>query len=173
MGYGLYDSSVIMARDALKSLSTILKKGEAAPNAASLPEARIHPDMLPLTFQVYTVTDLAQKMLARVSGTEPLTLEKDLKTFADMHARIDQVLELLADADQEAINKRVDEIVPLNLGPNKLINVPARVYVNAYGLTNLFFHLVTAYDIMRKEGVPLGKLDYLGAFMGSHIPEGH
>ncbi|PHH77522.1 hypothetical protein CDD82_3477 [Ophiocordyceps australis] len=172
MGYGLYDTSVVIPRDALKSLSAILKKAEAAPNAASLPEARIHPDMLPLTFQVYTVTDIAQKMVSRVSGREPVLLERDLKTFADMHARIHQVLELLADADKDAINKRVDDIVPFNLGPTKMAQAPAGAFVNGYGLPNLFFHLVTAYDILRKEGIVLGKMDYLTSFMTNIMPAG-
>ncbi|KND86825.1 hypothetical protein TOPH_08561 [Tolypocladium ophioglossoides CBS 100239] len=171
MSYSLYDASIALAHNAVRSLSAILKKGEAAPNAASLPEASIHPDMKPLSFQVHLVTDVAQKLQARLMGTEPATLENNLKTFADFHARIAQVEELLAKADRDTINKRAAENVPLALGPDKTVQIPGMAYASGFGVPNVFFHLTTAYDILRKEGVPLGKMDYLLSFVGEYIPK--
>lgn len=169
MSYTLYDASIPVARDALKALSAILKKGEAAPNAASLPAATIHPDMKPLSFQVHVATDLAQKMHARLTGAEPATLENNLETFADFHARIAETEALLAKADRDTVNKRAGENVPLGLGPGKTVHIPGAAYVNSYGLPNVFFHLTTAYDILRKEGVPLGKMDYLSPFVAQYL----
>ncbi|POR38689.1 Uncharacterized protein TPAR_01110 [Tolypocladium paradoxum] len=168
MSYSLYDASIPLARDSLKSLSAILKKGEAAPNAASLPEASIYADMKPLSFQVHVVTDIAQKILARLTGKEPVLLENNLKTFADFHARIAQVEELLAEADKDTINDYAGKDVPVGLA-GRTVHMPGAAYVNGYGLPNLFFHLTTAYDILRKEGVPLGKIDYLTAFIAQYV----
>ncbi|KAF4976579.1 hypothetical protein FDECE_18461 [Fusarium decemcellulare] len=170
MSYSLYDSAVILARDALKSLSVILKKAETHANAASFPSARLAEDMLPLSFQVHSVTDTAQKIVARTSGTEPLSLSRDgFDSFDKFHARIAQVLEVVEKADKEVVNKRVGETVTLGLGPGKSAELASRDYVNGYGLPNLFFHLTTAYAILRKEGVPLGKQDFQGSFLNQYI----
>lgn len=170
MSFTLYDASVSTAKDILESLKAILKKAESAPNAASLPDARIHEDMLPLSFQVHFVSDIAQKTAARTSGTEPEKLENDLKTFDDFFKRIDEVQAILAKTDKEVINKRVGETVPMGLGPGKNAEIAGHAYVTGYALPNLFFHLSTAYNILRKEGIPLGKMDYLVPFLGKHLP---
>ncbi|KAJ4328387.1 hypothetical protein N0V84_001258 [Fusarium piperis] len=170
MSYALYDSAILLAKDALNSLSAILKKAEAHPNAASFPQARLCEDMLPLSFQVHFVTDLAQKIASRTTGVEPLTLSRDdFDSFEAFHARIAQVLEVVEKADREVVNKREAETVTLGLGPGKSVDLQSRDYVNGYGLPNLFFHLTTAYAILRKEGVPLGKQDYQAAFLGKYI----
>ncbi|KAH0599076.1 hypothetical protein MHUMG1_03191 [Metarhizium humberi] len=171
MSYTLYDGSIATAQDNLTSLKAILKKAEAAPNATSLPDARIHEDMLPLSFQVHVVSDIAQKMVARSTGAEPQKLENDLKTFDDFYKRIDQVQDLLTKTDKEVVNKRVGDLVPIGLGPGKNAELPSHAYVTGYAIPNLFFHLVTAYNILRKEGVPLGKMDYLTPFIGKHVSE--
>ncbi|ODA75896.1 hypothetical protein RJ55_08537 [Drechmeria coniospora] len=171
MTYTLYDASVTVAKETLECLAAILKKGETAPNAASLPEARIHPDMLPLTFQVHFVTDLSQKMVSRLTGEEPPTLENNLKTFADFQARIKLVQGALAKADRDLVNKRGDEIVSMGLGSGKTAQLPGTAYNSGYTMPSIFFHLVTAYNILRKEGVDVGKMDYLTPYIGHHVPK--
>lgn len=169
MSYTLYDSSVVLAKNAVESLSGILQKAAAHENASSLPSATLYEDMLPLGFQVFMVTDTAQKLVARTSGTEPLQLENNLTTFEAMQARIDQVLEVLNKADKDIINSRVDEMVTIGLGPGKSADVKVREFVGGYAMPNIFFHVSTAYAILRKEGVPLGKMDFLNAFFGKYI----
>ncbi|KAM0428854.1 hypothetical protein ACHAPT_006654 [Fusarium lateritium] len=170
MSYTLYDSAIVLAKDALNSLSSILKKAEAHPNAATFPQARLAEDMLPLSFQVHSVTDTAQKIASRTTGVEPLSLSRDeLTTFEAFHARIAQVLEVVEKADKEVVNQREGEVVTLGLGPGKSAQLQSRDYVNGYGLPNVFFHLTTAYAILRKEGVPLGKQDYQTAFLGKYV----
>jgi hypothetical protein len=171
MTYSLYDASIPLVQDSLAALSAIIKKGEAAPNAATLPEARIYQDMFPLKFQVHAITDFSQKMLARLTGTEPIVLQNNLETFADFHARIAQVQDIIATANKDLINKRAAEIVPLVVVPGTETTLPSAAYVTSYGLPNIFFHLTTAYDIMRKEGVPLGKRDYLHPFLAQYFPK--
>ncbi|KAG6010587.1 hypothetical protein E4U21_005940 [Claviceps maximensis] len=167
--YSFYDASIPLAKEAIEALQVVLKKGSEAPNAASLPDARLVEDMLPLSFQVHFATDIAQKLVARASGTEPLTFENNLKTFDEFFARIEKVLDILAKVDKEVVNKRVDETVTIGLGPGKEGKLLNRNYLSGYVIPNLFFHVTTAYNIMRKEGVVLGKLDYLTPFIAKHL----
>lgn len=170
MQHSLYDATIPLARDSLNSLTAILKKAEAHPNAAKLPEAKIHDDMLPLTFQVHVVADIAQKLQARLTGKEPMKMENDLKTFKDMYARIDEVLKILGNTDKELVNKYTAEKVTVGMGPGKEAQMTGQGYANGYGLPNIFFHVSTAYCILRKEGVPLGKMDYLKPYLAQYVP---
>jgi hypothetical protein len=167
MSYSLYDATIPVARNALKSLTNVLKKGEAAPNGASLLAARIHEDMLPLTFQVFMVTDTSTKIASRLQGVEPHAWEGNIETYADCYSRITKAEEILAAADKDLINKRQTELVPLGLGSRGTVNITGADYTNGHFLPTIFFHLTTAYDILRKEGIPLGKADYTGPFNGS------
>ncbi|OPB36508.1 hypothetical protein A0O28_0055870 [Trichoderma guizhouense] len=169
MSYSLYDASIPLAKSALKSLTNILKLGEASPNAATLLAARIHPDMLPLVFQVKMVTDTSTKIVARLTGAEPHAWEGEVETFTDCYARIAKAEEILATADKDVINKRQDELVTLGMGSAGTFEMPGSHYLNGYALPNVFFHLSTAYNIMRKEGVPLGKQAYLESFIGQYL----
>ncbi|KHN97197.1 uncharacterized protein MAM_04794 [Metarhizium album ARSEF 1941] len=171
MSYTLYDGSIATALDVLGSLKAILKKGQEAPNSATFPDARIHDDMNPLSFQVHVVCDIAQKMVARSTGVEPQKFENNLKTFDDFYKRIELVEGLLTKTDKEVVNKRVGDIVPIGLGPGKNAEIPSHAYVTGYAVPNLFFHLATTYNILRKEGVALGKMDYLLPFIGKHVSE--
>lgn len=167
MSYSLYDATIPVAKSALKSLYNVLKKGEAAPNGAALLGAKIHENMLPLTFQVYMVTDTSSKCASRLQGVEPHAWEGKIETYADCFSRIAKAEEILAAADKELINKRQNETVPLGLGSRGTFDIPGVVYTNGHFLPTLFFHLTTAYDILRKEGIPLGKDDYIEPFNGS------
>lgn len=164
-----YDVSVGQALEVLDSLTAILKKAETAPNAATLPEARIHEDMLPLSFQVYIVTDLGTKVAARLSGQEPPSNENNMKSFADFYARIAESRAALEKCDKETINSRAGETVTLGLGPGKNAQLSGLTYNAGYATPNLYFHLATAYNILRKEGVSIGKMDYLTSFIGKHV----
>lgn len=169
MSYDLYTATIPLIKDAVNSLSAILKKAEEHPKAASFAGARLIEDMHPLTFQVHCVTDITQKTVARISGKEPENWEDNLTSFADFHARIAQALEILDKADKDTINKRAQEMVTLGLGPGRNVELTSHGYASGYGLPNIFFHLMAAYSILRKEGVPVGKRDYLTPFMAKHV----
>lgn len=164
MSYSLYDATIPVARNALKALANVLKKGEAAANGASLLSATIYQDMLPLTFQVFMVTDTSTKIASRLQGVEPHAWEGKIETYADCFSRIAKAEEILAAADKDLINKRQSETVPLGLGSRGTFQIPGATYTNGHFLPTIFFHLTTAYDILRKEGIPLGKADYLEPF---------
>lgn len=165
MGYTLYDISIPVAQDALKSVIHILQVGEQQPNAASLPAARLHADMHPLTFQIKIITETAVKLLARLSGSEVTQFTGDLVTFADMYTRIKEAQDVLDKADKDLISSRIDEKILMGVDKegNKAL-YPANALVHGYSLPTLFFHVTTVYGILRKEGVPLAKHDYINSF---------
>lgn len=165
--YTLYDASVGVAKDALVALSAIITKAEASSVAASIPAARIHADMLPFSFQVHVVTQTIHKMIARTTGAEPKDYENSgLETFEGMKTRIAEVQSQLEAVDRAAVNGREKETVSFGMGPGRPdAKVESWQYVHGYATPNIYFHLVTAYDIVRKEGVDIGKMDYLDPFL--------
>lgn len=169
MSYSLYEASFPLAKNALSSLEATLKKCQSSPVAASIPTARIHADMLPFTFQVHSVTNTIQNLVARTMGSEPTPYENDMVTLEDMLARVEDVQKKLEAGDEAVVNGRSDEMVTMGMGPGKQVQLLSWQYVQGYVLPNMFFHLVTAYDIARKEGVEVGKLDYLSSFMKAYV----
>lgn len=111
----------------------------------------------------------SQQAVARLSGTEAKTFENDMKSFADFYARIDEVAAIVATADKALIESRADSTINIGFGPGKSVAVSATGYVNGWLVPNLFFHMTTAYNILRKEGVDLGKLDYLRPYIGGYV----
>ncbi|QPC80019.1 hypothetical protein HYE68_010771 [Fusarium pseudograminearum] len=170
MSYTLYDAAILHTKEALQSLSAILKKASTHANASSFPQAKLAPDMLDLNFQVFFMTDTAQKIVARTTGVEPLTLSRDdCSNFEQYQARIAQVLEIVEKADKATVEKRAGETVTIGLGPGKSADMKSRDFVQGYAIPNIFFHLTTAYAILRKEGVEIGKQDYIGPFIGQYL----
>lgn len=164
MSYTLYNSSIGVATDAVNTISMIITKAAASPSASTIPSARIHENMKPFSFQVHTATDWAQKVAARLTGKEILSLEDNLTTFEAMQERVKIVLALLAEADKASVNGRTDEDITFAMRAGQDVTVKGWQYVHAFALPNIYFHMVTAYDIARKEGVELGKLDYMTSF---------
>jgi len=168
--YTLYDASILVAKDALASLSAIIEKAEASSAAASIPEARIYHDMLPFTFQVHFLTTTISKMVARLTRAEPKEYEDNLKTYDDFKARIADVQAQVDAVDREAVNGREKESVHLVLAPGwPEYDLEGWKYVHGYAVPNIYFHLTTAYDIARKEGVELGKPVFIMPFLGKFL----
>lgn len=161
-GYSAFFSPVKSALDALKIM---LKKAEEAPNASSLPSARLYEDMQPLTFQVFVICDTIDKMVFRTTGSARSEWPDDLSTFEGMQNRIAGAEARLASASEDTVNKTTNETIalPADEGDNT-VDVPIHLLMTGFSLPTVFFHVVTAYGILRKEGVPLGKEDYIGPF---------
>lgn len=171
MSVSLYRSVVGLPSRALDSLSSIVKKAESQPNAEALLSATLFEGMLPFSWQIYNVCDVASRGLARASNVEPPKMEKT-PTYADMHARIAEVQEMLKKADESTINGRAAEEVTIGLGPGKMGKVLTADYIPGYTLPNLFFHISMAYAILRKEGVDIGKMDYLDSYLTPYLITG-
>ena len=112
---------------------------------------------------------MAQQSVARLSGTEAKTFENDLKSFADFYARIDEVAAIVNGADKATINGRDESTITIGMGPGRSLDVSATGYVNGWLVPNLFFHMTTTYNIVRKEGVEVGKMDYLKPYIGGYV----
>ncbi|KAJ5677227.1 uncharacterized protein N7477_002860 [Penicillium maclennaniae] len=165
MAHTLYDGTIVVDKAILSTLSHILHKAEERPNASALLQARLIDDMYPLTDQVRVTTQFSEFLVARLTGREPVTFEGSPKTFAECYERIDTVLKSLNEADKDVVNQRGDVCELTQLGPTRKAEMSGAAYAHTVALPNIYFHVTTAYGILRKEGVPLGKLDfYTGYF---------
>lgn len=166
MPLSLYDVSVPVLVRACANLTAILDKAEAYAaehriDPATLIEARLAPDMLPLKNQIYLATDSAKGCAARLAGSEIPSYPDVETTFADLKARLAKTIAFLEAADRDSIAGAEGKTVTLKT-PSRAIDFEARQYLLGFVLPNVYFHVTTAYAILRHQGVPLGKLDYLG-----------
>ncbi|KAH8886344.1 hypothetical protein GQ53DRAFT_750615 [Thozetella sp. PMI_491] len=164
MSFTLYDGTIAVAQSILNTLSHILHQAEERPNAVALVEARLYDDMLPLADQVRIATQFSENLAARLTGREPVTFERDLTTFAKFYERIDTALGALSEADKDVVNQHADVVGATMIGPGISVDMSAAAYAHRIALPNIYFHLSTAYGILRNEGVPLGKRDYYAGF---------
>ncbi|KAJ9287864.1 hypothetical protein DTO021C3_4669 [Paecilomyces variotii] len=164
MGYTLYDGTIVVLQGILNSLSHILHQAEQRPDGSSLLEARLHEDMYPFTDQVRLATLSSENVAARLTAREPVTFEGKPATFSQCYERIETVLKVLNEADKNVVNQNGDMLATTKLGPEKTVEMSGATYAHIVALPNVFFHLTTAYGILRKEGVPLGKRDYYIGF---------
>lgn len=164
----LYTVTVPPIKRSLKMLSGILDK--AASHAESKKTARhayeeallgerIVFDQFPLATQIRIATDNARMGVARLAGVEAPKFEDDEKTVSELKARLDKTIEFLDSIKPEDIAGHEDRKVTIHYIPNKHFH--AFDYAMEYLLPNFYFHVVTAYAILRKNGVAIGKGDYL------------
>lgn len=173
----LYTFSVGQAKSALNSLENLMKIAAASPKAAELPKTNLADDMLPLRFQVQVVTDTAAKMVQRLTGQEATGFvfdrEAGLTTFDQIFKQIDEAKAIVNGADEAAINAGATKTVTVGMGPGKNFDMEGQQYVLGYSIPNIYFHLTTAYGILRKEGIVSQKQDYLGSFIGQYLGTPH
>lgn len=164
-GISIHDTSIVTFQRGETALRNMLKKASESADAASLADAKLCEDMKPLAFQVQMCSNLAKKTVWRLTGAEIETWADDEQTLDQLIARCDKTLSLLDGVDPKQIEGKESEIVELGLGPHGTKQLPAKDYVLTYALPNFYFHLQTAYAILRMKGIPLGKFDYLAPFM--------
>ncbi len=165
MATELYDLTVPVFTRALKALSGLLDKavahaGEAG--AEALLANRLIEDMHPLSKQVQIACDSAKLCVARLSGIEGPVNEDTETTVAELKARIASTLAFIGSVPRAAIDGQEDRDVVLKF-PGGEWPFKGQAYVIGFALPNFFFHLTTAYGLLRQAGVPLGKRDFLGA----------
>ena len=166
MTISMYQASVPVFSGVLKNLSHVLAKGEAFATAqgidpAELLSGRLAPDMYPLVRQVQIATDHAKGAPARLAGKDILKLADEEVSFADLQARIATVRDHLKTYKAEEIDGSDDKPILIKAGPMEL-NFTGQEYLLNYAMGNFYFHVVTAYDILRHKGVPLGKGTFFG-----------
>jgi hypothetical protein len=166
MAISMFAASVPVLIRGLNNLAGILQKADAHVTDRKLkPEAliefRLYPDMLPLKNQVYIATDNAKGCGARLAGMTPPSYEDTEQTFPDLIARVNKTIDFLKTLKPEQIDGSEENTVVLKFRTSER-TFKGQGYLLGYALPNFFFHVTTAYDILRHNGVELGKSDYLG-----------
>lgn len=157
----MYQASIPVLLRGLTNLAAVLRKGEAHPGSAGFVEARLAPDMLTLAGQIQRASDTAKGCAARLAGVANPGFPDEEKTFADLYARIDKTVAFLQSVKPEQIDGSEAKPIEIKAGPNAL-TFTGESYLLTFVLPNFFFHVTTAYDILRHNGVAIGKMDYLG-----------
>lgn len=162
----LYDVSVPPFIRALENMAAFLDKGAAHFAEAGRPEsdltgARLHPDMGPLTAQIQRASDAAKGVAVRVGGVENVAMPDEEATIADLKARIARTIDFLRAVPRDGFDGKEETTVEVKT-PNRTLTFTARDYLLGFAIPNFYFHVTTAYALLRKEGVPVGKMDYLG-----------
>jgi hypothetical protein len=160
MAFSIYDASIPPLIHMLGSLSSVLAKGEAH-GGIDPGEARLAPDMLPLKNQVYIAGDTAKGCGARLAGVESPVYEDTETSFAELRARIAKTVSFLKGLDKAAFAGAENKHIVLKF-PKITLEFSGADYVGKFVLPNAYFHITTAYAILRNRGVALGKSDYLG-----------
>ena len=167
MAVGMYSASIPVYQRLLGALSKNLEKGAAWATAKKVDEAvfgatRLVPDMLPLTRQVQIACRFAEESAARLAGKEiPKAPENAEKTLSELRARIAAVLADLKNVKPADIDGSEGRDITLTIGGQPL-PLKGEQYLMFFALPNFYFHVTTAYAIMRQSGVELGKRDFLG-----------
>ncbi|MFK3971803.1 DUF1993 family protein [Pseudomonas sp. NPDC087358] len=160
-----YDVSVPVFLKGFKNLTKWLDKAQefaaSNPDVPNLVEASLAPDMFNLAGQIQVASDMAKSCAARLSGAGAPRFEDDEVTFSDLRLRITKTVEFLNSltAEQFEANANAEITVVLKQG---VLRFSTLEFLTQFALPNFYFHLTTAYDILRHKGVPLGKMDYLG-----------
>ena len=166
MKISMYQASVPVFVRMLTNLSAVLDRAAAHAEAkkidpAVLINARLYPDMLPLARQIQIASDGAKGAAARLAGQEPPKYDDTETTFADLQARIQKTISFLNAFKPEQIDGSDEKTVTLQLRGNA-VQFTGLGYLMNHATPNFYFHVTTAYDILRHNGVDLGKADYLG-----------
>jgi len=151
------------------ALSDVLKKGEEHSqqrkfDPLNLLQSRLFPDMLPLVRQVQIACDFAQSVPMRIAGLEVAAYEDTEQSFAELQQRILKTLGLINALRAEQLDgSEVKEIV-LRPGTPKEKKLSVQDYALKYGMPQFFFHVTTAYNLLRHNGVEIGKKDFMGSY---------
>ncbi len=166
MKISMYQASVPTFIRMLNNLTAILEKAAAHAEArkidpAVLVNSRLYPDMLPLARQIQIATDGVKGGAARLAGLEPPKYEDNEASFPELVARISKTISYLESIKPEQIDGSEDRTITLQQRTNTR-TFQGMPYLLSYVVPNFYFHLTTAYDILRHCGIELGKQDYLG-----------
>ena len=167
MSMSMYEASIPTFLHTLKSLKTILEKAQAHAEAKKidpnvLAASRLFPDMFPLTRQVQIASDAAKSGAARLAGVEPPKFEDTETTLPELVARIDKTIDYLRTFKPAQIDGSEERTINIPT-PRGAFTFPGLVFLRHWALPNFFFHVTTAYNVLRHNGVEIGKADYLGA----------
>ncbi len=168
MSLSMYQASVPVMQRRMRQLIGILDKAEAHCTAKKIDpdvvvNARLAPDMFPLKRQVQIASDMAKAAVARLSGTEMPKWEDTEATFSDLKARLQKSIDYLETFEPSQIDGSEEKDINLTIGGQPAI-LKGQMYLLNHAFAHFEFHVVTAYNILRHNGVEIGKRDFVGTF---------
>ena len=166
MPFSMYEASIPPMIRMLQNLSSILNKAVAQAeadrtNPTALLAARLAPDMYPLTRQIQITSDTAKGCAARLAGLEVPSFPDTETTFPELQARVAKTIEYLQSVKPEQVAGSENRTITLKF-PKRTLEFTGCEYLTGFVLPNFYFHLTTAYDILRHKGIQIGKMDYIG-----------
>jgi len=169
MSLSLYDASIPVFKQMLGGMDDVLAKAQAHAAAkkiepAVLIQARLYPDMFPLGKQVQIACDFARGVSARLAGSDVPAYDDKEQTFDELRGLIAKSLAFVSGFDATQFAGSVQREIVLRPGTPKEKRLSGEKYLLAYGLPQFFFHVTTAYALLRHNGVEVGKRDYMGAY---------
>ncbi len=162
----MFENTIPVLIHYLSNLQKIIGKAEAYADQKQfagevLVNSRLFPDMLPLVKQIQIAADISKGCAARLSATEIPSFADNETTLSALRARLEKTIAYLSSIKPEQINGSELKAIELKM-PNNVLHFTGIDYVNYFVLPNVYFHITTAYAILRHNGVELGKLDFLG-----------
>lgn len=169
MSISLYTATVPVLKQMLLALSDVLKKGEEYAqlrkcDPSALLQSRLFPDMLALVRQVQIACDFAKSVPSRIAGVEVTAYEDTEQSFDELQQRIAKTLALINTFSAAQLNGSAVKEVVLRPGTPKEKKLSVEDYALRYGMPQFFFHVTTAYNLLRHNGVEIGKKDFMGAY---------
>jgi uncharacterized protein len=168
MTLSMYSASVPVFKQILNSLLAILDKAETHADEKKIdPQAllqfRLYPDMLPFTRQIQIACDFAKGCTARLGAMDVPAYEDDERSFAELKARILKTLAFIDTVPQDQIAGSEERAITTGSG-EKTKHFTGQTYLFHYALPHFFFHATTAYDILRHNGLDIGKKNFIGTY---------
>ena len=165
----MYTTSVPVFKQMLLALKDILAQADARVVATSMApdallQARLFPDMLPLIRQVQIAADFTRGVSARLAGVDVPAADGKETSFADLDTLLTQTLAFIDGLDASAFAGSETREIVLRPGTPKEKKLSGQAYLVHYGLPQFFFHVTTAYALLRHNGQAIGKRDYMGAY---------
>jgi len=166
MTISMYQASIPRFVNILGNLSNILDKAQAHVDARKIDPTvlttyRLFPDMLPMTRQVQIACDTAKGLAARLAGVEIPVYEDDERTLADLKARIAKTIAFIETVTAKQIDGTEDKDIVIKRG-DKETHYKGMQFLLGHAVPNIYFHVTTTYNILRHNGIEIGKRDYLG-----------
>ncbi|PZN96937.1 MAG: DUF1993 domain-containing protein [Alphaproteobacteria bacterium] len=170
MALTIYDASVPVFTNALTDMRAWLDKAAAAKPEAELLAAKLAEDMRAFPAQIQMASDAAKGAVARLAGVSPLAMADTETSFAELRDRIDRTIAFIASVDRAAVLAGDDRPIELKFPNGMGYRFTGTTFLTGFALPNFFFHVTTAYAILRAAGVPVGKGDFL-AHLGAPLTD--